>query len=61
MSITKEQIIQRRAQLVDERQRVLDNANAFNGAIQECDRLLVILDTPVVDEVEPLKVVTEVE
>ena len=55
MNVTKEEIETRLSALRTERQRILDNANAFNGAISECERILKLLDDPDMDDVAPLE------
>ena len=46
MTITRELTQKRLDALKSERQMILDNVNAYNGAIQECERVLLILDKP---------------
>jgi len=38
-----EMLKKRKETLIIERQRTLDNVNAFNGAIQECDYWLEVI------------------
>lgn len=44
MTITREILEARMAELIASRQQLLDNANAHNGAISECQRMLQTLN-----------------
>lgn len=52
MVLNKEEIQKRRAELEQNRVQALANANAFAGAVQDCDHWLSILEQ---EEVKPVE------
>lgn len=51
--ITRARILERLAELREQREQLLANANAVQGAIQDCEFWLSILDAPSLAPAEP--------
>jgi len=51
--ITREMVLERLAKLKEERDQLIANLNAYNGAIEDCEYWLSVLDKKVkADDVE---------
>jgi len=51
--ITREVVLERLAKLKAEREQLIANLNAYNGAIEDCEYWLKLIDQPEEAEVMP--------